>query len=105
MPVFKGPRKPTFVYNQEKKLNYISLFEEKTDPSFNMIKIHVKKKDAVPAPTAYARQQKWTYMGAGDDPKKGKWRNTHRTTHTNEIIIREKRAKTPGPATYKPKFV
>ena len=53
--IFLPKKKPVFVYNQEKKLNYISLFEEKTDPSLNMIKIHVKKKHEVPGPQAYAK--------------------------------------------------
>lgn len=38
-----------------------------------------------------------------DDPKKGKWSKTERLTFTAEIIRDCKRARTPGPSTYKPK--
>ena len=102
MPQNPHYQRPKLAFNNEKKLNYISLFEEKTDPSLNMIKIHVKKKHEVPGPQAYNRQPKWTYCGSGDDPKKGKWRPGDRLSHTAEIMRDAKRAKTPGPGAYKP---
>lgn len=52
--VYKIPtyswRQPKYNHNQDKKLNYIQLFEEKTRPSLNLIKIHVKKRHEVPGP-------------------------------------------------------
>ena len=43
-------RNPKFNCNNEKKLDYVSLFSERVKPDLNLIKIHPRRKTDVTAP-------------------------------------------------------
>ena len=91
---FQGYKKPLGIIDREKKANYLTVTSEESN---GLTKIFTNKRSITPSSAKYGHIKDWKKEGKGITCPKAK-----KITVMDEIFAKAKKAKSPGPHSYKP---